>query len=94
MAKTAKNADAVSALNADIPFEEALKKLESIVETMESGDLPLETMLARYEEGALLARACQTKLAEAELKIQTLERNMNGETVLKPFLPEADDREP
>jgi exodeoxyribonuclease VII small subunit len=94
MAKSAKNFDAASALNADMPFEEALKKLEGIVEAMESGDLPLETMLARYEEGALLARACQAKLAEAELKIQTLERNMNGETVLKPFLPEEDDREP
>ena len=52
-------------------FEEALKKLESIVEAMESGDLPLETLLARYEEGTQLARICQAKLAEAELKIQT-----------------------
>lgn len=94
MAKTAKHADATSALNADMPFEEALKKLEGIVETMESGDLPLETMLARYEEGALLARACQAKLAEAELKIQTLEKNMNGETVSKPFPTEGGDREP
>jgi hypothetical protein len=33
------------------PFEEALKKLETIVETMESDDLPLETLLAKYEEG-------------------------------------------
>jgi exodeoxyribonuclease VII small subunit len=94
MAKTAKHADAANALNTDVPFEDALKKLETIIEAMESGDLPLETMLARYEEGAHLARTCQAKLAEAELKIQTLEKNINGEPILTPFLPEADDREP
>ena len=36
----------------DLPFEEALKRLESIVESMEAQDLPLETLLARYEEGS------------------------------------------
>jgi exodeoxyribonuclease VII small subunit len=71
------------------PFEEALKKLESIVETMEAGDLPLETLIARYEEGSRLARVCQEKLAEAELKIQQLEKNSAGEMKLKPLdLPE------
>jgi exodeoxyribonuclease VII small subunit len=69
---------------ASLPFEEALKKLESIVETMESEDLPLESLLAKYEEGTQLARTCQEKLAEAELKIQQLERNAAGEPKLKP----------
>jgi exodeoxyribonuclease VII small subunit len=50
-----------------LPFEEALKKLEGLVEAMESGDLPLETLLARYEEGTRLVKICQEKLAEAEL---------------------------
>ena len=68
-----------------LPFEEALQKLESIVETMEAGDLPLETLIARYEEGARLARVCQEKLAEAELKIQQLEKNSAGEIKLKPL---------
>jgi len=71
-----------------LPFEEALKKLETIVETMESEDLPLETLLARYEEGTKLARICQTKLAEADLKIQQLEKNTAGELTLKPAPPE------
>lgn len=66
------------------PFEEALKKLENIVETMESDDLPLETLLARYEEGTKLVKVCQEKLAEAELKIQQLEKNAAGEMKLKP----------
>ena len=69
---------------ASLPFEEALKKLESIVEAMESEDLPLETLLARYEEGTRLAGICQSKLAEAELKIQQLEKNTAGELKLKP----------
>jgi exodeoxyribonuclease VII small subunit len=67
------------------PFEEALKKLEGIVETMEAGDLPLETLIARYEEGTRLAKICQEKLAEAELKIQQLEKNGVGEMKLKPL---------
>lgn len=61
-----------------------MKKLEGIVEAMEADDLPLETMIARYEEGARLAKICQEKLAEAELKIQQLEKNAAGEMRLKP----------
>jgi exodeoxyribonuclease VII small subunit len=67
------------------PFEEALKKLEGIVEAMESDELPLETLIARYEEGTRLAKICQEKLAEAELKIQQLEKNADGEMKLKPL---------
>ena len=71
--------------NGGLPFEDALKKLEGVVEAMESGDLPLETLLAKYEEGARLVGICQEKLAEAELKIQQLERNTAGELKLKPL---------
>ena len=69
------------------PFEEALKKLETIVEAMESEELPLETLLAKYEEGTKLAKICQEKLAEAELKIQVLEKTAAGELTLKPMAP-------
>jgi exodeoxyribonuclease VII small subunit len=72
-----------------LPFEEALKKLETIVTAMEAEDLPLETLLAKYEEGTRLAKACQEKLAEAELKIQQLEKTAAGELKLMPVaLPE------
>ncbi|MGC9941875.1 MAG: exodeoxyribonuclease VII small subunit [Verrucomicrobiota bacterium] len=67
------------------PFEEALQKLEEIVEAMESDDLPLESLLAKYEEGAKLVKVCQEKLAEAELKIQQLEKNAAGDLKLKPL---------
>jgi exodeoxyribonuclease VII small subunit len=68
------------------PFEEALKKLESIVEAMEADDLPLETLLAKYEEGSRLVKICREKLSEAELKIQQLEKNAAGEMKLKPLV--------
>jgi exodeoxyribonuclease VII small subunit len=69
----------------DLPFEEALKRLESIVESMEGQDLPLEVLLARYEEGARLTTLCQTKLNEAELKIQQLEKDAKGGLTAKPM---------
>jgi len=73
-----------------LPFEDALKKLETIVTAMEGEDLPLETLLAKYEEGTRLAKACQEKLAEAELRIQQLEKTAAGEMKLKPVaLPEG-----
>ncbi len=65
-----------------------MTKLEAIVEAMESEDLPLEALLGKYEEGTQLARMCQEKLAEAELKIQQLERNAAGEMKLKPLSSE------
>lgn len=66
------------------PFEEALRKLEDIVESMEAGELPLETLLARFEEGTRLVKACQTRLEEAELKINRLEKSRTGEFTLQP----------
>lgn len=71
-----------------MPFEEALKKLETIVDAMESGDLPLESLLARYEEGMKLSKICQEKLAEAELTIQQLEKTDGGELRLKKLSPD------
>jgi exodeoxyribonuclease VII small subunit len=84
VSKTTKAVTAQSAGGKDLPFEEALKRLESIVEAMESDELPLETLLARFEEGTRLAKVCQAKLVEAELKIQQLEKNSAGEFNLKP----------
>lgn len=76
-----------------LPFEEALKKLEGIVEVMESDDLPLETLLAKYEEGTKLVKNCLEKLSEAELKVQKLEKSAAGEMKLKPFETEEAESE-
>ena len=87
MSKPARAGDAA---RGNVPFEEALKKLEGIVDAMEADDLPLETLLARYEEGARLVKICQEKLAEAEIKIQQLEKTAAGEQKLKPFETDAE----
>jgi exodeoxyribonuclease VII small subunit len=77
-----------------LPFEEALKRLEAIVEAMESTDLSLDDLLKRYEEGTRLAKVCQDRLVEAEVKIQKLEKNSAGEMTLKPFPVETTGEEP
>lgn len=83
MSKPAKAADL--AAKASLPFEEALQKLEAVVEAMEADDLPLETLIQRYEEGVKLAQVCQARLGEAELKISQLEKTAAGELKLKPL---------
>jgi exodeoxyribonuclease VII small subunit len=50
-------------------FEQRLEELEAVVEDLESGELPLEAMLSRYEHGMELVTACQQRLAEAELRV-------------------------
>ena len=63
----------------DIPFEEALERLEALIESMESGDTPLAELVAKFEEGSKLLQNCQSKLKDAELKIEKLNLE-NGET--------------
>lgn len=67
-----------------LTFEVALKKLEAIVESMEAQELPLETLLAQYQEGTALAQLCQARLNAAEVKVQQLEKTSKGEFTLKP----------
>ena len=69
----------------EMPFEEAVQKLEAIVDAMESGELPLESLMAKFEEGTRLAKICQARLAQAEVKVQQLEKDAAGELTLKPI---------
>jgi len=69
---------------AEVSFEEALRKLESIVEAMESDDLPLDQLIQRFEEGAVLAKLCQDRLGEAEVKVRRLEENLDGVLTTRP----------
>ncbi|HEX8011767.1 MAG TPA: exodeoxyribonuclease VII small subunit [Casimicrobiaceae bacterium] len=63
-------------------FEGALAELESIVATMEGGQLPLAEALAAYQRGAELLQYCQAVLKDAEQQVQVLERG-----ILKAFAP-------
>lgn len=53
-------------------LEDALARLESVVESMESGDIPLDQLVARYEEGMKLLKLCEEQLRAAELRIEEL----------------------
>ncbi len=68
---------------AEIKFEEALKKLEKIVEDLEKGDLTLDDALKKYQEGIELSRMCNTRLENARKKIDILSKNKKGEFELK-----------
>ena len=63
----------------ELKFEEALNRLNSIVERLEVGDLTLEDSLALFEEGQLLAAHCNQLLEQAELKVEAL--TADGEIV-------------
>ncbi|MEO8739073.1 MAG: exodeoxyribonuclease VII small subunit [Casimicrobiaceae bacterium] len=65
-------------------FETALAELETIVATMESGQLPLAESLAAYKRGADLLQFCQAALKDAQQQVQILEKG-----VLKAFAPDA-----
>jgi exodeoxyribonuclease VII small subunit len=87
MSKPVKDAPPSTEESVSLPFEEALKRLEGIVDSMENDDLPLEALLSKYGEGTRLAQSCHARLAEAEVKIQQLERKSNGQFALKPLSP-------
>ena len=72
-------------------FEQSMKQLEQIVQELESGDLPLEKALKKFEEGMELSRFCSQKLDETERRITQLMQNSSGRIVEKPFpLPDED----
>jgi exodeoxyribonuclease VII small subunit len=70
-------------------FEQAMKRLEAIVEQMESGELSLEDLIVRYEEGMKLVKVCQERLASAEQRIEIITRNSAGKPVVRKFEPAA-----
>ena len=71
-------------------LEKSLAELEDLVEELESGDLPLEKAMKKFEEGIKLTRGCQAALKEAEQKVEILLKSAGGED-LEDF--EVDDAE-
>ena len=69
----------------EMKFEQALKRLEEIVEEMEAGEVSLDDLLKKYEEGVKLAHFCQGKLGEAQQRIELLAKGKGGEARLKSF---------
>jgi exodeoxyribonuclease VII small subunit len=66
-------------------FEKAVGDLEKIVKSLESGDLPLEKALEKFEAGIKLSRYCSEKLDDAEKRVSLLMSDASGEALEKPF---------
>lgn len=66
-------------------FEDSLKKLETIVEQLEKGDLGLEDSLTLFEEGVVLSAACKKEIDAAEGKVQILIKQRDGSLKTEPF---------
>lgn len=75
----------VDAQDAKLSFEAALGKLETIVESMESGEVPLAELLAKFEEGTKLLKVCESRLKDAELKIEQLKKQKDGTIGFEKF---------
>jgi exodeoxyribonuclease VII small subunit len=69
----------------EVKFEEALKKLETIVGDLEKGELSLDEALKRYQEGLELSRLCSQRLENAKKKIDILAKNKKGDFELRPL---------
>ncbi|MEY2561305.1 MAG: exodeoxyribonuclease small subunit [Verrucomicrobiota bacterium] len=78
----------------ELNFENAMARLEEIVEQMESGKMMLEELIVRYEEGMKLVKICQERLAKAEQRIEIITRNHAGKPVVKDFEPAAEKESP
>ncbi len=71
-------------------FEKAIKKLELIVQQLESGDQPLEEAVKNFEEGIKLSKFCSEKLDETEKRITILLKDQMGNVFEKPFISESE----
>lgn len=80
-----------------IKFEEALKKLEKIVEKLEGGDVPLDESITLYEDGIGLFKHCSSKLEEAKKKVEILtKKGSDSKMEPRPFQEDkesSDDQE-
>ena len=70
---------------AQTKFEEAMRRLEDIVQDLESGELSLEGSLGTFEEGMKLVNFCSKKLEEAEQKVTMLVKESEGKYTQQPF---------
>jgi len=71
-------------------FEKAMKKLELIVQQLESGEQPLEDAVKKFEEGIKLSKFCSEKLDETEKRITILLKDEMGNVFEKPFISESE----
>ena len=66
-------------------FEQAMRQLEKIVQELESGEMPLEKAMSKFEEGIQLSRYCSKKLDETQERINMLVEDKDGRLTAEPF---------
>ncbi len=69
----------------DLSFEDALAELEKIVRQLESGGIDLKSSIDSYERGMMLKKLCETKLKEAQAKIEKITISPDGKVTTEPF---------
>jgi len=76
--------------DASLPYEAAYARLEALVESLESGEVSLADLVAKFEEGHQLLKICQNHLRAAELKIEKLKIDDAGEPSFTPLDEESE----
>ena len=74
-----------------LTFEEAMKELEKLVDSLDKGDVSLDEAIAAYDRGSQLKDYCQKKLHEAKMKVETIQSSDNFDTIpekLSPLKPD------
>ena len=74
-----------------LTFEEAMKELEELVDSLDKGDVSLDEAIAAYDRGSQLKDYCEKKLQEAKMKVDTIQSSDNIDTIpekLSPFKPD------
>ena len=72
-------------MSKNLSFEEALKELEEIVNSLERGDVSLEDAIEAYERGSILKNQCEKRLKEAKMKVEKIQSSQNAkELSVKP----------
>jgi exodeoxyribonuclease VII small subunit len=71
-------------------FEDAITRLEEIVNGLEKGDLSLDKSLKMFEEGVRLSKSCLKMLDEAQQKVEILVRDKDGKKKVQPFRMEGE----
>mgnify|MGYP001485555650 CR=1 FL=1 len=72
----------------EVSFEEAMEKLEQIVEKLEEGEVPLEKAITMYQEGMSLSQVCHEKLQKVEKQMDQI---MDEDGEMKPLFPEEEE---
>ena len=70
-----------------LTFEEAMRELEELVDSLDKGDISLDEAIAAYDRGSQLKDYCQKKLHEAKMKVETIQSSDNFDTVPEKLSP-------